>query len=393
MPSAAGLKKPRVLHCITVYNDRSFAPQAIQSAARMETTSAECDVLVLDDTSPEPGSSEQLRDISTKLGANYYRSPRNLGIPRNTSLGLLAAAKNGYDYVTINNSDVLFPANLLTELLLAIRDPNVGSVTAWSNDLSMYAITNDDPDCLNDQGAVNWLGEMTSSLFSGRAIDIPGGSAFCVMIPTAVVTDVGIMDPVFDCGGNEETDWKLRSLEAGYRICLAPGAFVYHWRDPAVTAGVISRRHAAPKNEAIIDWRYPAFRSQLRKFRESDVLEPALRTLTKRIIDRAAREFGYAVDIGHRGSPLGPADDRVRIEVEIGPADVEVRARYKGFAEQFSAGRHSIRELVVERFGMDPAVLSVYARGAVASAVEREFKEVSIVRPHNYPTFVVTRQL
>ncbi len=39
----------------------------------------------------------------------YYCTPRNLGIPRNVSLGMLTAVKRGYDYVVISNSDVLYP--------------------------------------------------------------------------------------------------------------------------------------------------------------------------------------------------------------------------------------------------------------------------------------------
>lgn len=101
--------KPRVLHVITVYNGRSFVPAAIKSAVEMDQAHALIDVLVLDDASPEPGWSEELSRICDEFGALYYCSPRNLGIPRNVSLGLLTAIKKNYDYVTINNSDVIFP--------------------------------------------------------------------------------------------------------------------------------------------------------------------------------------------------------------------------------------------------------------------------------------------
>src|SRR5947209_2954124 len=138
--------KPRVLHLITVYNGRAFVPRAIESAMRMDQTVANIDVLVLDDASPEPGWSQELAGICKSFGAHYYFTPRNLGIPRNCSLGLDTAMRKNYDYVTINNSDVIFPRNLIDKMVDACQGDRVGSVTAWSNNVSIYSLPNVDPD-------------------------------------------------------------------------------------------------------------------------------------------------------------------------------------------------------------------------------------------------------
>ncbi|WP_258691363.1 glycosyltransferase family 2 protein [Xanthomonas oryzae] len=103
------MDRPRILHCITVYNGRAFVPAAIKSALRLDQQEAQIDVLVLDDASPEPGWSEELSAFCKERGVMYYCTPRNLGIPRNVSLGMLTAVKRGYDYVVISNSDVLYP--------------------------------------------------------------------------------------------------------------------------------------------------------------------------------------------------------------------------------------------------------------------------------------------
>src|SRR3569623_8165 len=121
--------KPRVLHLITVYNGRGFVPRAIKSAMRMDRSVADVDVLVLDDASPEIGWSEELERICSEIGARYYRTPCSLGIPRNCSLGLATAMRENYDYVTINNSDVIFPRNLINMMFEACQADRVGSVT------------------------------------------------------------------------------------------------------------------------------------------------------------------------------------------------------------------------------------------------------------------------
>ena len=155
---------------------------------------------------------------------------------------------------------MIYPRNLLTQLLRAVAQDGVGSVTAWSNNVSLYSLRNDDPDrFLADQERVDWLSETLAGHYGDAVLDIPAGISFCILVPTAVVRDVGVMDPVFGRGYCEETDWSLRSMQAGYRVALAPGTFVYHaGRGSNLDAGLVTSRHTSvPDNEAIIDLRYP----------------------------------------------------------------------------------------------------------------------------------------
>src|SRR5262245_13563114 len=97
---------PWVLMAITVYNGREFVPRAIRSAKHVSSEGLQLDILVLDDCSPEPGWSEDLAQLCAGLDIAYYRSPRNLGIPRNFNLALGTGVTAGYDYVILCNSDV-----------------------------------------------------------------------------------------------------------------------------------------------------------------------------------------------------------------------------------------------------------------------------------------------
>ena len=228
-----GVTKPRVLLAITVYNGAAFVPATLRSAARLNQDAAQVDVLVLDDCSPAPGFSTEVATLCAELNIRYYRSPRNLGIPRNVNLGLLTALKDGYDYVIISNSDVLYPAALVEGLLAAAEHDQVGSVTAWSNNVSLYSIPNSDPDrFLSNQDVVNDVSRSLDEQYHGVAMDIPAGISFCLLVPTPVLREVGLMDPVFGRGYCEETDWSLRSRQArlpdrsrarGIRIPLRSG--------------------------------------------------------------------------------------------------------------------------------------------------------------------------
>ena len=143
------------------------------------------DVLVLDDASPAPGWSDRCREMATDLGFGYYRTPRNLGIPRNMNLGMLRAVDAGYDAVILLNSDTIVPSNLIPTLIRPlIEDASISSTTAWSNNSSVYSIPNSDPDHLaDDPKIIDWISERLDEEFDGQAIPIPSGVGFCMVDP------------------------------------------------------------------------------------------------------------------------------------------------------------------------------------------------------------------
>src|SRR5262245_61944304 len=160
MPSAAEVPSARVLLAVLVYNGRDFVDPCLASAAGIAAGRHDVDVLVIDDCSPEPGFSDEVEARASELGFMYYRSPRNLGIPRNMNLGLLKGMADDYDYVILANSDVVFPANLVTSLVAAAvaSDDIVGSVTASSNSVSVFSVPNDGGDPrLSDRERVDWI--------------------------------------------------------------------------------------------------------------------------------------------------------------------------------------------------------------------------------------------
>ena len=365
---------PRVLFVVTVYNGASVVPWCLRSAARAaaHSVSTACDVLVLDDASPEAGFSEQVADLCADLDIQYYRTPRNLGIPRNVNVGLLRAVHAGYDYVLIANSDVLFGARTVDRMVDVIAtDEKIGSVTAWSNNVSIYSLPNDDPDeNLADQQFVDWIGDVTTGEFGQSAVDIPAGISFCILIPTKVIRTVGLMDPVFGRGYCEETDWTLRSQELGYRIALAPSAFVYHQGQGSnQAAGIIASGHASvPAHERIIDLRYPLFREQVQGFRNSEILDLLYNSALRSIMTNAAREWGYQIEIGLAArSGKASAGPRVRFERVAG--SLNAVAEFRGFRMELPIPGHDEGPIksIVEFFGRDPDSVQLADHSAMAS--------------------------
>jgi len=330
----------------------------------MDTSIADIDVLILDDKSPEPGWSEELKALCDKLGAHYYCAPRNLGIPRNCSLGLATAIEKGYDYVTINNSDVIFPKNLISQMVKACRVKGVGSVTAWSNNVSIFSIPNADPDkYLASQDMVDFLSERLAHKYASQLIDVPAGISFAIMMPIDVVRKVGFMDPIFGRGYCEETDWSLRSLAMGYRLCVAPGTFVYHQgRGSNVAAGLVSGAHTTvPENEAIIDLRHPKFRDQCHIFEMSGVMPKHKGDAVDYIISEGAARFGYEIvrswaneDDSTFGSPM-------RVQIDTSGAAPTMRLSFAGFEQIWPLQSTADIAGIIKRFGTKGLIRNDFA--------------------------------
>ena len=118
--------RPRALVVILVYDGHQVVEACLESAVCQEADGVDVDVLVLDDCSPAPGWSEELAAICDRLGIAHHRNRRNVGIPRNMNLGLLAAERGGYDHAVLCNSDVVLGRRSIGHLVeVAESDPQI----------------------------------------------------------------------------------------------------------------------------------------------------------------------------------------------------------------------------------------------------------------------------
>lgn len=378
--------RARVLLLITVYNGRTFVPRCIESALRLQADDFDLDVLVLDDASPDPGFSAELEAFCAERGVGYYCTPRNLGIPRNVSLGLNVAVERGYTHAVISNSDVIYSRNAMAQLLASVQsDPKIGSVTAYSNNVSIYSIPNDDPDThLADQDVVDWLGATLAGNYGAAAIDGPAGISFSMIIPTEVIRVVGTMDPVFGRGYCEETDWSLRSKAAGYRVTVAPGAFVYHQGGGSNhAAGLLQQGHTSvPANERIIDLRYPLFRSDVAAFAVSGVLDELHEGSQRAILQQAGRQFGYVVHCSWLPRVASP--DVVKVLVDPARSKPVVTVSFRGFHDRIEVA-DGVAEGIRRYFGTEPAGLDLFSAGPNSQALAAAFSDVVRHVPAAYP--------
>ena len=394
-----GRKRSRVLIAVLVYNGREFVPRTLDSLARLGASTAmnDVDVVVLDDASPEPGWSADLAVLCTERSLGYYCTPRNLGIPRNMSLGLMLAEDQSYDYVVILNSDVIVPANLVDAMVAAIESTtDVGTATAWSNASSIFSLPNELADeVLSDAGIVDAVSAELGDEFGTEILDLPVGVGFCMMIPRAAIAAVGFFDPVFGRGYCEEVDWCRRAVAAGLRNVLVPSAFVYHVGSATTrSAGLLAPGEKTVNvNEDIIDQRHPDYRAELQAWVDADPMGPLVRRALARLVSSRARHNGYLVEAswirrlsGGSGSDAGP-DNRVRIAVDPDGVGPLVEASVDGWRSVVPVGDDGILAGVSAFVGCRPDEVRIHDRGAVAERLAELAGEagIPVVVVHRYP--------
>ena len=378
----------RVLLAMLVYNGDTFVPRAIESMARLQGMPGETgpcgklrshivDALVLDDASPAPGWSDALAEQCQQLDVGYYRTPRNLGIPRNMNLGLLRGEAAGYDYVAILNSDVIFPANMVEGLVAAAESrPGIASVTAWTNNASIFSLPNDDPDrWLADINTVDSISATLAAEFGAETVEIPVGVGFCLFISARAISEVGLFDPVFARGYCEEVDWCCRAVAAGFTHVLAPGVFVYHIGSATNrVAGLLQPgEHTVHTNEAIIDQRHPDYRDRVSGWETAVGLVPTVNRGLRALVQQAANEHGYIVDATWlRRRPLDPTDRRVRISINPDGPNPLVEAIADGWTCAVPVGTEGILAGISTFIGCTPSEVRLLDHGTIASALSAD---------------------
>ncbi len=390
----------RVLVAVLVYNGRAFVPRTLDSLARLRaaTKANSVDVVVLDDASPEPGWSAELSVLCAERALGYYCSPRNLGIPRNMSLGLLLAEDKSYDYVVILNSDVLVPANMIDTMVAAAEATTlIGTLTAWSNASSIFSLPNETPDeVLTDGSVVDAVSAELADEFGTEVLDLPVGVGFCMMIPKEAIAAVGVFDPVFGRGYCEEVDWCRRAVAAGLRNVLVPSAFVYHMGSATTrTAGLLAPgEQTVNVNEDVIDQRHPGYRAELQAWVDADRMGPLVTRALARLVSSRARSKGYVVEASwlRRAAAAGDLvdgvpDERVRITVDPDGVGPMVEASVDGWRSVIEVGDDGILAGVSEFVGCRPEEVRIHDRGTVAErlAALAEGAGVPVVVRYRYP--------
>ncbi|MGU3588741.1 glycosyltransferase [Methylobacterium brachiatum] len=237
LPRALTLAQARVVVIMPVYKGRGETLRAIHAclAAPQKTPFT---LLAVNDRSPDPDLTADLRDLAGRGLFHLVENRENLGFVRSVNRGL--SLRQGKAVVLLNSDAQVF-GDWLDRLVAHAETPHaeaaeaegrppVGSVTPLSNNATICSYPRFNA---NNTMALEIprpeLDQAARTLNRGRSIEVPTGVGFCLYMTAAALDAVGPLDEVaFGKGYGEENDWCMRARKAGFSNLLAEDVYVYH---------------------------------------------------------------------------------------------------------------------------------------------------------------------
>ena len=229
---------PLVYVCVLNWNAHEETLQCVEALARSNYENAR--IVVADNGSAE----ESVRALKESgLPFEWILNPVNLGFTGGSNLVLSYALECGADFVWLVNSDALVEPDTLSKLIAAAAaEPAAGIlspvlyVNSHAREIQSCGTRLDVRDGVRD-----YFEEVPAAIDCMRHAP----RQFCVwgtamLIRRDVIERIGMLDERF-FAYDEDFDYCLRAIDAGFEVRLVPDAGVLHG-SPAEEPGAESRR-------------------------------------------------------------------------------------------------------------------------------------------------------
>jgi len=188
------------------------------------------------DNASDDGSPEEIRWLFPQVV--LMRNGENLGITGGHNVGIRYCLEQGFDYVLFLNNDTVVNQEFLDRLVESADERTMVAPKTYLHG---------QPGLLDDTvGDFDWWRGVWRGWLYGkpepagfeRPRKVNMASLCCLLVPTAVFRNVGLMDERFFMY-YDDFDFVARARAAGYRLRLNPAAVIHH-RKAASSGGVES---------------------------------------------------------------------------------------------------------------------------------------------------------
>lgn len=251
---------------VPVYGDWESLEENIKALKKYISRSSQHEVIFANDCGPEVDEIEQsiLQLIQDRDDFKYHRNEKNLGFVKNCNNAVFQLADQENDILLLNSDAVVTSGFLKKMQNVLYNQPNIGAVCPRSNAATIFSVP-----MKPQPGRVYTMME-SYKIYKKIKWRLPKyyispiAHGFCMMIRREVIDKYGLFDEVYGKGYGEENDFCMRLKREGWRCAVANKAYVFHYK--ARSFSEERRAVEVPKNEKILDKRYPEFRQLVRDY-------------------------------------------------------------------------------------------------------------------------------
>ncbi|MFN5745601.1 MAG: glycosyltransferase, partial [Methylococcaceae bacterium] len=263
-------------------------------------------LIVIDDASPDPSLTAELRKLARHHGFILLENRSNLGFPATVNRGM--RMHEGRDVVLLNSDTRVAPGWLDRLARAAHSAATIGTVTAMSNNASICSFPwfcQINP--LPPGQTVATLDSTFAVINAGLTVDLPTAVGFCMYIRRAALDETGYFDDArWGKGYAEENDFCLRASSLGWRHVAACDVFVEHEGGTSFGESSIPQLN---HNLAQLNALYPDYETTVQAFIRDDPLRAARQAVALDIFKRYAPRYIVFVLHGLGGGTQRAADD------------------------------------------------------------------------------------
>lgn len=255
----------RMTIVVPVYSDVAATRTCLRSVMRTRRVGRDR-VVIVNDNPADPAIAELLDTQERLADVFVLRNGVNAGFIASVNRAL-AFARTG-DVLLLNADTELYPGALDELYAVLHASPDIGSVTAMSNNATLFSYPHPSltTPALDDIGWAE-LAAVALEQNAGASVTIPTGHGFCMLIRRETLDEVGLLDMTFGRGYGEENDFSVKACDRGWRHVLAGGVLVRH--DEAASFGD-AKTAMVEKNLAILGQRYPEYHTRVCAFAAED---------------------------------------------------------------------------------------------------------------------------
>ena len=224
--TADGKKTPFVVNIVLNLNGREVLAEALECAVKL--TYPNCKTVVIDNGSAD-GSQEMVRVkfpsvVLVELG-------KNVGVMEGYNAGLRYGLEHGADWTFLLNNDIVFDANLLTELMnVALSDEHIGILAPkiyYQAEPNKFWYAGGNINYFAGIISHRGIREVDKGQYD-RTEDTEYITGCAMLIKREVVEKIGMLDNAFSPMYSEDADFSIRTSRAGYRLVYVPQAKLWH---------------------------------------------------------------------------------------------------------------------------------------------------------------------